>query len=94
MIIQHLYDMAVANPWWAWTALAVFWLCGIGVILCLVAMLRRDKRGQAADDEEQIIAITRPASLDKPTHRVHIQPSPDNIPWTRRVQPPGPERRT
>lgn len=93
-MIEQLIDMAVARPWVGWLALIVFWLLGMGVILCLVAMLRRDKRGQAADDEEQIIAITRPAALDKPTHRVHIQPAADNIPWTRRVQPPGPERRT
>lgn len=93
-MIEQLTDMAVAHPWMAWLALLVFWLLGIGVILCLVAMLRRDKRGQAADDEEQIIAITRPAALDKPTHRVHIQPAAGHIPWTRRVQPPGPERRT
>lgn len=93
-MIEQLIDMAVANPWLAWLALTVFWLLGVGVILCLVAMLRRDKRGQAADDEEQIIAITRPAALDKPTHRVHIQPAADQIPWMRRVQPPGPERRT
>ncbi len=82
MIIQHLYDMAVANPWWAWTALAVFWLCGIGVILCLLAMLRRElPEDRRQDDADQLEAITRPAALD-------------NIPWTRRVQPPGPERRT
>jgi hypothetical protein len=93
-MIEQLIDMAVSRPWVGWLALIVFWLLGMGVILCLVAMLRRDKRGQAADHEEQWIAITRPAALDKPTHRVHIQPAADNIPWTRRVQPPGPGRRT
>lgn len=93
-MIQELIDLAVAYPWVGAVALALFWLIGMGVILCLVAMLRRDKRGQAADDEEQIIAITRPAPLEKRTHRVHIQPADNNIPWTRRMQPPGPERRT
>lgn len=87
-MIEQLIDMAVARPWAGWLALIVFWLLGMGVILCLVAMLRRDKRGQAADDEEQIIAITRPAALDKPTHRVHIQPAANVIPWTRRAAPP------
>lgn len=64
MIIQHLYDMAVANAWWAWTALGVFWLCAIGVILCLVAMLRRElPEDRRQDDADQLDAITRPGSL-------------------------------
>lgn len=85
MIIQHLYDMAVANPWWAWTALAIFWACGICVILCLLAMLRRELPiDQWQDDDDQFKAITRPASLEKPTHKVHIQPPPNYIPWHRR----------
>ena len=101
--LDNLYAMAVANPWWAWVAFALFWACGIGVALCLVAMLRKDGRVQAADDDEQLRIISRRADLwDKPTHQVDIQPfglpalhqpvdiqPPANvIPWTRRVAPP------
>lgn len=92
-MIEQLIDLALAYPAIGWAAAAIFWAVGIVVILCLVAMLRRDQRGQVADDLEQMDAITRPAALEKPTHAVHIQPAADHIPWTRRMQPPGPERR-
>ena len=87
--LDNLYAMALANPWWAWVAFTLFWLCGIGVALCLVAMLRKDGRGQATDDDEQLRIISRRADLwDKPTHQVDIQPPANVIPWTRRVAPP------
>jgi len=87
--LDNLYAMAVANPWWAWVAFTLFWICGIGVALCLVAMLRKDGRGQATDDDEQLRIISRRADLwDKPTHQVDIQPPANVIPWTRRVAPP------
>ena len=86
-MIEQLYAMAEANAVWAWTALAMLWACAIGVILCLVAMLRRElPMHQWAEDDDQIAAITRPASLEKPTHQVHIQPASNVIPWERRVR--------
>lgn len=80
--MSAILDLA---DYWVWTALVVFWICGVGVILCLVAMLRRElPMHQWAEDDDQIAAITRPASLEKPTHQVHIQPPPNQIPWGRR----------
>jgi hypothetical protein len=76
-----------ADAWLAWAALALFWLLCVGMILCLVAMLRRElPMHQWAEDDDQIAAITRPASLEKPTHQVHIQPASNVIPWERRVR--------
>ena len=86
-MIEQLYAMAQANAIWVWTALAMLWICGVGAILCLVAMLRRElPMHQWAEDDDQIAAITRPASLEKPTHQVHIQPASNVIPWERRVR--------
>ena len=74
--LQTLYAMAAENPWWAWTALVIFWLCGVAVVLCLVAMLRRElPMAQWQDDDDQAKAITRPASLA----------GNSVIPWGRRV---------
>jgi fatty acid desaturase len=84
--LATLYAMAAENPWWAWLAVGLFWLCVIGFALCLVSMLRPDlPLHRWEDDEEQQRAVTRPAGLDKPTHQVHIQPASNVIPWGRRV---------
>jgi membrane protein implicated in regulation of membrane protease activity len=73
-----------------WTvAIVIFLVLSIigTVVGCSLMALTRP-------EDDQVRYQTKPAALDKPTHRVHIQPAADNIPWTRRVQPPGPERRT
>jgi hypothetical protein len=86
-MIEQLYAMAEANAIWVWTALAMLWACAIGAILCLVAMLRRElPMHQWAEDDDQIAAITRPTSLERPTHQVDIQPANNVIPWERRVR--------
>lgn len=64
--LQALYAMVLENPWWAWTALAVFWGCGIAVALCLVAMLRRElPMAQWPDDDEQARALNTRSRVHK-----------------------------
>ncbi len=89
-MMANLYAMAAANPLWAWLAVALLWACGIGIALCLVAMTRRElPLHQWEDDDDQARAITRPAALEKPTHKVDIQPAPNVIPWGRRRHTPA-----
>jgi hypothetical protein len=86
MIIQNLYDMALANPWWAALIALMLMCCGTGLALCLVGLVRPElPLHQWEDDDDQLRAVTRPAALEKPAHQVHIKPADDLIPWGRRV---------
>lgn len=85
-MIEHLYDMALANPWWAALISFMLMCCGTALALCLVGLVRPElPLHQWEDDDDQLRAVTRPAALEKPTHHVHIQPAPDMVPWGRRL---------
>lgn len=89
-MMAALWDMALANPWWAALVALMLMACGTALALCLVGMLRPDlPLHQWEDDQEQHDAVTRPGALEKPTHQVHIAPASNVVPWGRRVQPPA-----
>jgi hypothetical protein len=86
-MIANLWDMALANPWWAALIVLMFLCCSTGLALCIVGLARPElPLHQWEDDDDQHRAVTRPAALEKPAHQVHIQPASNVIPWERRVR--------
>ena len=84
-MIAMLWDMALANPWWAALIVLMFLCCSTGLALCIVGLARPElPLHQWEDDDDQHRAVTRPAALEKPAHQVHIQPASNVIPWGRR----------